>query len=335
MHTRSCQQCCPSLCRLSLLSLILAALAWCGAATSNASLLPDTGQTTCYNAALIITCPGPGQDYYGQDANYQARPPSYRNNGDGTVSDLVTGLSWQQAYDNVPRTREDASAYCQALGLGGFDDWRLPSRRDLLGLVNAGYVNPPIDPVFTCAKDAYWTDTDRLGSSGYVWFVDFILGASSYGPQTIQEHFRCVRGEAMPQPSFHDNLDQTVTDSSTGLTWEQAASASAMNWKEALAWCQARTTAGKTDWRLPNKRELESLVVDARTPPVLDPVFQGAQTTYWSGTTANWTYAWHVHFYYGESSVTNKTWPDNRVRCVRGGLHSPPATATTLLFLEN
>ena len=56
--------------------------------------LPDSGQTTCYNSSEKISCPNPGQRYYGQDANYKGVQPSYRNNGDGTVSDLVTGLMW-------------------------------------------------------------------------------------------------------------------------------------------------------------------------------------------------------------------------------------------------
>lgn len=59
-------------------------------------LLPDTGQTKCYDNYQEIPCPNLGELFHGQDANYQGAQPAYRNNGDGTVTDLVTGLIWQQ-----------------------------------------------------------------------------------------------------------------------------------------------------------------------------------------------------------------------------------------------
>ena len=48
--------------------------------------LPDTGQTKCYDDVgnKIIPCPSPGEDFYGQDANYRGLDPSYADNGNGT-----------------------------------------------------------------------------------------------------------------------------------------------------------------------------------------------------------------------------------------------------------
>lgn len=303
---------------------------------AQAYTLPGTGQTQCYSdTAAMPACPSPGQDYYGQDANYKGTPPSYRNNGDGTISDLVTGLQWQQAYDEIPRAWDVAGAYCQDLGLGGHTDWRLPSRKELLSIVNEGFTYPPIDPVFTCTRDAYWSATARTGYSGLAWYVEFILGGTSYGPQTSAEPVRCVRGDPLPESVYRDNLDGTVTDQTTGLVWEQAGSPARMNWKQALAWCQEQSTAGKTDWRLPNKRELESLVVDSRTPPVIDPVFTEPGTWYWASTSVmgKVSYAWYVHFYYGDTLPDPKD-SSSHVRCVRGGPGAPNNAGTILLLLD-
>ena len=68
--------------------------------------LPDTGQTGDYTAT------------FGEDSDYTRNPPSYTDNGDGTVTDNVTGLMWQQA-DGGEMTWENAVAYADSLTLGG------------------------------------------------------------------------------------------------------------------------------------------------------------------------------------------------------------------------
>ncbi len=59
----------------------------------------DTGQTLSYNNQMEITAPGVGEAFYGQDANYSGNQPDYTDNGDGTVTDNVTGLMWQKSID--------------------------------------------------------------------------------------------------------------------------------------------------------------------------------------------------------------------------------------------
>ena len=83
------------------------------AALAHAAPVPDTGQTTCYDAGgNVITCPSPGQPFYGQDANYTINSPSYTKldeNGNALpdtatswvmVRDNVTGLIWEVKQDN-------------------------------------------------------------------------------------------------------------------------------------------------------------------------------------------------------------------------------------------
>ena len=56
------------------------------------SPIVDTGQSRCYDNNKQISCPRPGGRFYGQDAQYDGLQMSYRDNSDGTVTDLNTGL---------------------------------------------------------------------------------------------------------------------------------------------------------------------------------------------------------------------------------------------------
>jgi hypothetical protein len=100
--------------------------------------------------------------------------------------------------------------------------------------------------------------------------------------------------------AFVDNGDGTVTDAASGLMWQQADSGEGMDWQAALAYCEALDTTGYDDWRLPNAKELQSLVDYGRSPETtgsaaLDPLFGATPITneagqvdyaaYWSSTT--------------------------------------------------
>lgn len=121
------------------------------------------------------------------------------------------------------------------------------------------------------------------------------------------------------QADYVDNGNGTVTDLSTGLIWEKAGSAGAMIWEQALAWCQQATTAGYSDWRLPNKRELEHLADKSRYDPAIDPAFTEPGNKYWCGTTyARYSNdACYVNIGSGYSGFYGKN-GTNHVRCVRG-----------------
>lgn len=95
---------------------------------------PDTGQTTSFTTT------------FGEDADYTFNPPAFTENGDGTVTDNVTGLMWQKA-DGGEMTWEDAGSYAAALSLGGRSDWRLPSNHELFSVLNHGG-NPALDAAY-------------------------------------------------------------------------------------------------------------------------------------------------------------------------------------------
>jgi len=92
------------------------------------SLLPDTGQLKSYTSTP------------GEDADFIINPPSYTDNGNGTITDNVTGLMWQKT-DGGEMTFENASSYCLALELGGFSDWRLPVCNELFDMIFHTYKN--------------------------------------------------------------------------------------------------------------------------------------------------------------------------------------------------
>ena len=96
--------------------------------------LVDTDIVTFYSNDQVIEEPSEGDDFYGQDATYQSNTPSYTDNGDGTVTDNVTGLMWQQDM-GVKMTYEEAMKAAEDSTLGGYDDWRVSSIKELYSLI--------------------------------------------------------------------------------------------------------------------------------------------------------------------------------------------------------
>lgn len=115
---------------------------------------------------------------------------------------------------------------------------------------------------------------------------------------------------------------EIVTDSNTGLQWQDDAIGSTTSWQDAINYCENDLSlGGHNDWRLPNIKELTSLVDDTTYNPSISTVFENtASNYYWSSTThANYTSnAWRVDFYNGYQYRSYKS-NSNYVRCVRAG----------------
>jgi len=113
-----------------------------------------------------------------------------------------------------------------------------------------------------------------------------------------------------------------VTDNTRGLMWQDdaAAASTQLTWQNAIDHCEALDLGGYTDWRLPNIKELKSIVDRSKsTAPIIYSAFQNTTSNYyWSATTyANRTsFAWLVYFYLGSDSWYNKS-HSYYVRCVR------------------
>ncbi len=96
--------------------------------------LTDTGQNKSYDSNGNEIDPAKGEAFYGQDAQYEGIEASFTDNGDGTITDNVTGLMWQQVPDSINMSWEEAKEYCENLELGGYDDWRLPTVKELFAI---------------------------------------------------------------------------------------------------------------------------------------------------------------------------------------------------------
>ena len=121
---------------------------------------------------------------------------------------------------------------------------------------------------------------------------------------------------------FTDNGDSTVTDQKTGLVWQQS-TGSTYTWESALSYCESLTLGSKSDWRLPNVKELGSIVYHSLSSPTIDSTAFPSTLSlyYWSSTTSlpQTSYAWSVHFGNASGMYKNNKSNNNYVRCVRGG----------------
>ncbi|HPE56743.1 MAG TPA: DUF1566 domain-containing protein [Bacteroidales bacterium] len=312
----------------------------------------DTGQEICYDSLLAITPPNSGELFYGQDAQYNGYQPSYTDNGDGTITDNVTGLMWQKTPDqngdgvidyDDKMSYEEALAAADTFSLAGYSDWRLPTLKEQYSLIlfsgtdpsgyegtsTAGLV-PFIDIDYfdfgygDLSADERLIDAQYATSTLYVSttmmndetmfgvnFADGRIKGYPIGPmpgQTEDKQFYVtyVRGISnYGVNDFEDNGDGTITDHATGLMWMQDDNEGAVSWQDALVYAETAEIAGYDDWRLPNAKELQSIVDYTRSPATtnsaaIDPLFNCSIITdeggvmnfpfYWSNTThANYT----------------------------------------------
>ena len=310
--------------------------------------IPDTGQTTCYNNSEKITCPEPKKAFFGQDASYTINPSSYTKlNESGnalpdsatswsTVRDNVTGLIWEvktdddsiHDRDNKYTWQDAQDVFVASLNnkrFGGFSDWRVPTIKELTYLMDYGAYSPAINTDFFhyTRSSLYWSSTSYAddASASYVWSIFCEYGYDYYFSYKLFTYYvRAVRGE-QSFSGFVDNGNGTVTDTATGLMWQQATAPGEYPWREALSYCENLTLAGYTDWRLPTFKELRSVVDYSVYNPTIDTRYfpDTLPFYYWSSTPNAYNpYAWGIYFYQGDDSYKNKADP-YYVRAVRGG----------------
>lgn len=287
----------------------------------------DTGQDLCYGTVQSMTCPAAGSAFYGQDAQYNGNQPSYTDNGDGTITDDVTGLMWVKARGEK-MSWADAYLGAGTCTVGGYTDWRMPAIKEIYSLIlftgstgnteaeSIPYIDDDIfefeygdvaggERLIDCQD---WSSTQyvhfTMNNDSTVFGVNFadgrIKGYPKYEPQTGDPHLLFVR-YCRGNPhyginEFSNNNDGTITDAATGLMWMQADNGTALLWEDALEYAETLDFTGHDDWRLPNAKELQSIVDYTRSPattnsPALDPIFSATQLSdddypwYWSGTT--------------------------------------------------
>ncbi|MFN7553082.1 MAG: DUF1566 domain-containing protein [Pseudomonadota bacterium] len=316
--------------RIGVPAFLLAGLAACSAGVRETrappaavtAVVPGTGVTACFDDGGPIVCPPRGQPYSGQDGNDPGPVPRLRDNGDGTVSDLNTGLTWARALAG-PLSWRDARSGAARLRTGGHHDWRLPSIKELYTLVDFGRGSfaasaatsvpfldvGPLD--FAYAEGARFFDVQEWSATRYVagtmdgdaavFGVNFADGRikaypldqpGSGGALPQRMRARYVRGPAYGVNRLRETGSATVVDGATGLEWQQEDDGIGRAWAAALAYCVALDLGGATDWRLPDAKELHTIVDYTRAPAAtgeaaLPPPLRASriEAYYWTSTT--------------------------------------------------
>ena len=286
-----------------------------------------TRQVTLYdNDGNVVSGLSSGDTFYGQDANYlKGASMAYTDNGDGTITDNNSGLMWQQVPSSDDYTWQESVDYCDNLVFAGYDDWRIPSLKELYSISDFSSGWPYLDTsYFTLASgqvtkdEQYWSSNYYVGvtvegGSNSAFGVNHVTGhikaypANASGP-VGGKYVRAVRGGTYGTNVFTNNGDGTISDTNTGLMWAQDDEGVALDWEDALALAESSELAGYSDWRLPNVKELQGIVDYSYSPsatdasnggPAIDPMFSCTPIIneagdddygyYWTGTSANFT----------------------------------------------
>ena len=101
----------------------------------------------------------------------------------------VGELEWQADVADKRMTWQEAKDYAANLGNG----WRLPTRTELLTLVDDTRYDPACSVFPDCTGEWFWTSTPWAGSSSYAWVVSFGNGVASYLGVGNNYRVRCVR----------------------------------------------------------------------------------------------------------------------------------------------
>jgi len=179
--------------------------------------VPQTGQTTCYNqSGTQISCLGTGQD--GDKLAGVASPmPRFVDNGNGTVTDKLTGLiwlknancfgqrNWQAALNDANGLKGDGTQ-CGLTDGSTAGQWRLPNVKELQSLINFGFANPALSDAlgtghwtngnaFSGVLSAlYWSSSNNMYGPDNAWFVGLSVGFIDGSDKSSIHYVWPVRG---------------------------------------------------------------------------------------------------------------------------------------------
>ncbi len=298
----------------------------------------DTNQKRCFNSyGSQISCKGTAQDgeFIGNTPNYTVTAnATVIDNITGLIWQRSADTNSDGKIDVKDKmTQKDAIRYCQNLTLGGFDDWRLPDIKTMYSLIDfsgkdidsraSSGSTPFIDnKTFEVAYgdisageriiDAQWATTTNyvsytMNGNDTMFGVNFADGRiKGYPSSTIRGrdklfYVQCVRGnKEYGKNNFVDNKNGTITDIATNLIWQKEDSKKPLKWEKALQYCSNLSLGGYDDWKLPNAKELQSIVDYTKSPSTtnsaaINPLFDTTSFisekgekdygAYWSSTT--------------------------------------------------
>jgi hypothetical protein len=220
---------------------------------AEAFFLPDTGQTTCYivkGPLKVVECPSPGKSS-AQDGSYTINTPSFAPESFGAAFDNNTGLMWQHRSSDVAQTCDEAFDYCNNLTLGGYTDWRLPTSKELVTIMDYQHCEPALNPnVFVGPIGACYSSIPSAQYPGTMLIVSSYDGLSGVNPciRYSYAYVRCVRGDKLIFNDFTETGNGTVTDIATGLQWQKD-EAGTKSWETALSYCESLSLGGRSQER--------------------------------------------------------------------------------------
>ena len=252
-------------------------------------------------------------------------PQSFDTTRDEVAVDAITGLMWQRNVAANPTSFAGAKQECDRLALAGYDDWRLPSRIELVSILHLGRIQPAIDPVVfpRTPNDWFWTSSVAASDANAAWYVYFYFGYPKTDLVSNQFSWRCVRtATSHPAPSAHYDLQsETVRDVGTGLLWQRSTPDRTFTFDDARTYCSQLSLAGQLGWRLPSMTELLTLIDEgAATAPMIDATaFPNTPSeAFWTSSEFGGVsgMAWQVYFDHG-NGLYGLPSAQFRARCLR------------------
>jgi hypothetical protein len=254
---------------------------------------------------------------------------------DATILDKSKHFSWYDpsdltngGYAGINSDGSDTNDYIRTLNsqiYGGFTDWRVPNVYELATLLNMNDANGIQSKFFpNTMQGGYWTSTTYAGNSQKAWHISFVTGKNAYDDKSKSMYIRAVRGTMTGSElsRFVNNMDGTIIDTFTGLMWQKDDFQNPMTWEESITQFNNLLLAEHTDWRLPTREELRSIVDYSRiTPSIFANEFPNTVLgNYWTSTAHPFqeNHIWCIHFYNGNDNYQSK---NNQYfsRAVRGG----------------
>lgn len=254
------------------------------------------------------------------------------------VRDNNTGLVWEmktEADTGVHATnakvkwddRDVLAETSNTEALCGIQTWRVPTVVELATIVNANRLDPALDGNrFPNGAGSHWASVPVAGDAANGWVVNFFAGIPILKAKSAGMSQRVVSGEYKANDTSDDRytvVNGTVTDGVTGLMWKQCpeglegsdcsvGAAGLLIWGGSMKRARDSEFAGYTDWRLPNMKELLSIVAfDKSSPAINTTVFPGTTEIFWSSTPKYVTNG-------GQSYIVN----------FAKGIHQPKARST-------
>lgn len=211
---------------------------------------------------------------------------------EGVIYDSETGLEWVIGSDKNTNY-EQANQWVAGCNMAG-GGWRMPTRKELLGIYQKDIGDRNLDPVFKITGFYVWAE---LRNKSYAWAFNFGMGEKCWFTKRTSNYIRALgvrssmKSNSKSDDSTIDDLAESrkrfkastegvISDSKTGFEWVMGPERD-MNYDQASKWVAGCRTAGG-GWRMPTRKELATLYKKGIGDDTIDPVFKGFGRCVWA-----------------------------------------------------